>query len=234
MDFMDHEACARRSNAEVALALLSSGETPVAEIREIVNDIKVANLRANEVLGLTRDFLRKRDVRMEPLDLNAAICEMLVLTAGDARKRRVQIRTELGKGLPPVLGNRTQIQQVLINLVVNGMDAMSNTPDGKRRITITTTINGDGHIEVAVADCGVGVQDSEVPHLFEPFFTTRSEGMGLGLSVVRSIVETHQGRLWVDNNSDGGATFHFTLPIAIPLQDAVTNQATTATPDDPG
>jgi PAS domain S-box-containing protein len=199
------------SNAEAALALLESGEAPSDEIREIVADIRRANLRANEVLGHIQDFLRKKEARMEPLDLNAVVADVLLLVAGDARKRRVQIRTELHDGLPLVLGNRTHLQQVLLNLIVNGMDAMSDTPNGESRITIRTATNGNGHVEVAVADCGSGVPSSSLPRLFESFFTTRADGMGLGLSIARSIIESHNGRIWADNNDGGGATFRFTM-----------------------
>jgi PAS domain S-box-containing protein len=202
------------SNAEAALALLESGEPPSEEIREIVTDIKRANLRANEVLGHIQDFLRKRETGMELLDLNSAVADVLLLVAGDSRKRRIQIRTRMGEGLPAVLGNRTQLQQVLINLVVNGMDAMSNTPDGKRHVTVETKVNTDGNIEVAVADCGPGISPANLPRLFESFFTTRAEGMGLGLSIARSIIESHHGRIWAEANPAGGATFRFTVPAA--------------------
>ena len=201
------------SNAEAALALLESGEAPCDEVREIVADIKRANVRANEVLGRIQDFLRKRDTQMETVDLNTAIVsDVLLLLAGDARQRRIKLRTDLASGLPLVLGNRTQLQQVLLNLIVNAMDAMSSTPDGRRHVTIRTKLDGDGQVEVAVADCGSGVPSSNLPRLFESFFTTRAEGMGLGLSIARSIIESHRGRIWANNNGAGGATFHFTVP----------------------
>jgi PAS domain S-box-containing protein len=199
------------SNAEAALALLESGQAPSDEIREIVTDIKRANLRANEVLGHIQGFLRKRETGMEALDLNSVVADVLLLVAGDSRKRRIQICTELGEGLP-VLGNRTQLQQVLINLIVNAMDAMSNTPDDMRHITIETKANGDGHVEVAVADRGTGIAPGNLPRLFESFFTTRAEGMGLGLSIARSIIESHHGRIWAEANPGGGAIFRFTVP----------------------
>jgi PAS domain S-box-containing protein len=203
------------SNAEAALALLDSGETPSGEVREIINDIKHANLRANEVLGRIQDFLRKRDAPMEPLDFHAAVVsDVLWLAASDARKRHVRIRTDLSDALPAVVGNRTQLQQVLLNLIVNAMDAMSNTPEGNRQITLRTRLDHDGHVAVTVADCGSGVASRDLPRLFESFFTTRSEGMGLGLSIARSIVETHRGRIWAANNESGGATFHFIIPAA--------------------
>ncbi len=152
---------------------------------------------------------------MQPLDLNSAVADVLPLVVGDARKRRIQLRTELATDLPPVFGNQTQLQQVLINLIVNGMDAMANTPEGKRDLVVRTAKpNGDARIEVSVTDRGSGIPSGSLPRLFESFFTTRAEGMGLGLSIARSIVETHGGRIWADNNPDGGATFHFTVPTA--------------------
>jgi PAS domain S-box-containing protein len=205
-------AAAIMSNAEAALALLDSGQAPSDEIREIVTDIKRANLRANEVLNHVQDFLRKRETGKEPLDLNTVVSDVLLLVAGDSRKRRIQIRTELGEGLPRVIGNRTQLQQVLINLVVNAMDAMSNTPDDMRDITIETKANGDGHVELAVADRGTGIAPGNLPRLFESFFTTRAEGMGLGLSIARSIIESHHGRIWAEASPGGGAIFRFAVP----------------------
>jgi signal transduction histidine kinase len=203
------------SNAEAALALLDSGEAPSDEVREIITDIKHANVRANEVLGRIQDFLRKRDTRMEPLDFHTAVvADVLMLVAVDARKRRARIRTELSEGLPPVMGNRMQLQQVLLNLIGNGMDAMSNTPEENRTIRIRTKLDHEGYVAVTVADCGIGVSSVNLPRVFESFFTTRTEGMGLGLSIARSIVETHRGRIWAANNETGGATFHFTIPVA--------------------
>ena len=203
------------SNAEAALVLLESGEAPSDVLREIVTDIKRANIRANGVLGQIQDFLRKRETEMETIDLNTIVSDVLLLVTGDVRKRRMKIRAELGEGLPLVLGNRTQLQQVMMNLIVNGMDAMSNTPDGKRHLVIQTSkANGGGRVEVAVSDSGSGIASGNMPRLFESFFTTREEGMGLGLSIARSIVESHGGRIWARNNPEGGATFHFTVQTA--------------------
>jgi PAS domain S-box-containing protein len=200
------------SNAEAALALLETGKPPLDEMREIVTDIKEANMRANEVLSHIHDFLRKREIGRQPLDLNAVVADVLLFVTGDARKRRIQIRTELAEGLPVVMGNRTHLQQVLFNLIANAMDAMSNTPQEQRKLVIRTSKpNGDARVEVAVSDSGSGVTSGNLPRLFDSFFTTKTEGMGLGLSIARSIVESHGGRIWADNNSGGGATFHFTV-----------------------
>ena len=113
-----------------------------------------------------------------------------------------------------MIGDRTQLQQVLINLAMNGMDAMVDTPRATRCLTVQTRPNGDDHIEVAVADCGDGVAPDHLPHLFESFFTTKREGMGLGLFVARSIVESHRGRIWAENNPRSGAIFRFTVLLA--------------------
>ena len=210
------------SNAEAALALLDTGDPPAKEMREIVTDIKHANLRANEVLGHIQNFLRKRETGKLPLDVNTVVSDVLLLIAGDSQKRRIRIHTELGEGLPAVEGNRTYLQQVLLNLVVNALDAMSNTPPEKRELVIRTfKPSGDAHVEVAVSDSGSGIPPTNLPRVFESFFTTRDEGMGLGLSVARSIVEAHGGHIWADNNPGGGATFHFTVKTASSQRAAV-------------
>jgi len=199
------------SNAEAARTLLKSHNPRIGELDEILSDICRADQRANDVLGYVQNFLRKQEPPMLALDLNAVVSDVLPLVAGDAQKRRVQISTELAPDVPPVFGNRTQLQQVLINLIVNGMDAMANTPYGKRHLTVRTKLNGDDRVEVSIADFGIGIASGNLPRLFDSFFTTRAEGMGLGLSIARSIVESHAGRIWAENNPAGGATFRFTV-----------------------
>jgi signal transduction histidine kinase len=151
---------------------------------------------------------------MQPLDLNSAVAVALQLIGGDATRRRVQLRTELAEDLPPVLGDRVQLQQVLINLVVNAMDAMANAPEATRCVTVRTKLNGGGYVEAAVMDHGPGIAPDKLPHLFESFFTTKTEGMGLGLAISRSIVEAHRGGIWAENISGGGAAFRFSVPVA--------------------
>jgi signal transduction histidine kinase len=194
--------------------LLNSPHPPLGELREIISDIRKDDLRADAVISRIRDFLRKRNPQMQPLDLNVAVSDVLRLVAGDARKRHVQIRTELAQDLPLVFGDRTQLQQVLLNLIVNGMDAMQSTPEPARHLSVQTKSNGDGGIEVAVEDGGRGIVPDDSRRLFEPFFTTREEGMGIGLSIAQSIIAAHRGRIWAENNANGGATFHFTVPAA--------------------
>jgi PAS domain S-box-containing protein len=202
------------SNADAARMMLNSPRPPLGEIRDIIADIRKDDLRADDVIGRIRDFLHKRNPEMKPLDINAAVSEVFRFVAADARKRHVQIRSDLAPGLPLVIGDRTQLQQVLLNLIVNGMDAMQDTSEGSRYLSVRTQSNGKDGIEVAVEDCGSGIPPGDLRRLFEPFFTTGIEGMGLGLAIAQSIIAAHNGRIWAENNSGGGATFHFSIPAA--------------------
>lgn len=199
-------------NAEAAQRLMDSSDPPLAQLREIISDISRDDKYASDVINRVRGFSPKAKGRMEPLDLNSAVADALHLVAYEARRRTVQVRTELAQGLPIVLGDRTQLQQVLVNLAINAMQAMANTPRSNCYLTLRTRSGPDDQVEVAVEDCGSGITPDHLPHLFETFFTTKEEGMGLGLFIARSIVESHRGRMWAENNSSGGATFHFALP----------------------
>ncbi len=202
------------SNADAAETLLNSPNPPLDEIREIIADIHEADLRANDVVDRIREFLRTQATSTEPLDINAAVLDALRLVAGDARRRRVHVRTELGQGLPPVLADRTQLRQVLINLLVNGLDATDSTSGAVHELTVRTGSHDKSCVEIAIADHGCGIAPDQMHRLFNAFFTTKKEGMGLGLSIARSIVTAHHGRIWADNNADGGATFHVSIPAA--------------------
>ena len=202
------------SNADAAELLLESSKPPLDEIRKILADIRKNDLRADESIRRIRALLRKREMQMEPLDLNETVSDALRLMAGDALRRRVQIGREFAPGLPLVFGDRACLQQVLLNLIFNGMDAMNETPEPARRLMVRTRAREDGDVEVAVADCGRGIVPERIPRLFDSFFTTKKEGMGLGLSIARSIMEVHQGRIWAENNAGEGATFHFTVRTA--------------------
>jgi PAS domain S-box-containing protein len=205
------------TNAESGQKWLESANPPLDELREVIADILEDDKRASEVISRIREFITRRETRIEPLDLNSAVTEVLRLIGGDAARRRVQLRAELAEGLPPALGDRVQLQQVLINLAVNGMDAMTNTPEATRCLTIQTKVNGGGYVEVAVMDRGGGIAPDRLAHLFEPFVTTKAEGMGLGLAISRSIIESHRGRIWAENIPGGGAAFYFTVPAEMPV-----------------
>jgi len=201
-------------HVDAAADLLNSANPRLDELREIIFDVRADGKRANEVISHIRDLVLKREARMEPLDLNSVVADTLHVLASEAKRRGTQVRADLPPEIPLVIGDRTQLQQVLINLAMNGMDAMANTPQATRCLTVQTRPDGSDHVEVAVVDCGAGIAPDHLPHLFESFFTTKKEGMGLGLFLARSIVETHRGRIWADNNRRGGAIFRFTVPVA--------------------
>ena len=201
------------SNADAAEILLDSGKPPLKQIREILADIRRNDLRADEAIKRIRALSCRREMQMQTLDLNETISEVLRFVAGDALRRRVLVLKDLTSGQPWVFGDRVHLQQVLLNLIVNGMDAMNETEDTDRHLRVTTRRNGDC-VEVLVSDCGHGIQPEQMPRIFESFFTTKKDGMGLGLSIARSIIEAHRGQIRAENNADKGVTFRFTLPLA--------------------
>lgn len=200
------------SNADAAALLLKSAQPPLGEIREILADIRRDDLRAEEAIRRIRGLLQKRQMRMQPLNVNESIAEVLMLVTSDAARRRIQLHKQLDLTLPLVAGDRVYLQQVLLNLIVNAMDAMRNTPEAARQLTIRTQMLGCDAIEVAISDHGHGIVAENASAIFESFFTTKEGGMGLGLGIAKSIIESHKGQIWAENNRDGGATFHFSVP----------------------
>jgi two-component system sensor kinase FixL len=170
-------------------------------------------MRASETIRRMRELLRKRELELKPIDLNAVISDVLRLLDGETHRRGVKIEKQFVDTLPAVRGDAIHLQQALLNLILNGMEAMSESSESSRRITIRTAYDGKDNVEVAVEDSGPGIPSERLPLLFDSFFTTKTHGMGLGLSIVRSIVEAHGGRIWAENNSSGGACFRFTLPV---------------------
>jgi PAS domain S-box-containing protein len=204
------------TDVAVADAELRSAAPRIDEVRGILAEIRANNRRASEVIRRVRSLLRKRELVMSPLRINEVVTEVILLASGDARRQSVALETELGSGPGEVLGDRVHLQQVLLNLILNGLEAMGDIPEGRRRLVVRTDRDGGEHVKVSVIDSGGGIPVERLPHVFESFFTTKEEGMGLGLAIARSIIDLHDGRIWAENNGDGGAAFHFTLPVAGP------------------
>jgi PAS domain S-box-containing protein len=183
------------------------------ESEEILSEISQNCRRADDILKSIRRQVRKREEQFEPIDVNSVVLDLKSLMSGEGRRRRVKITDELASDLPLVDGARTEILQVLLNLVSNAMDAMEDTPSMDRGVTLRTQRHGDD-VQVSVLDCGHGIKPTDMGSLFDTFFTTRSNGMGLGLSIVQSIMRSHRGRVWAENIASGGAAFHITLPIS--------------------
>jgi len=202
------------SNAHAGERYLAQGTPPLGEVREILQDVVGDARRAGEVIQRLRSLLRKDEAKFLALDINMVVREMAVLTHTEAVLRNLTVELDLGSDLPPVRGDRVQLLQVLLNLVVNGMEATGAQTDG-RRIEIRTA-RGVEAVRVAVRDEGPGIPPEALQEIFETFYTTKPKGMGMGLAISRSIVEAHGGQLWAENNPDRGATFWFTLPVCPP------------------
>jgi signal transduction histidine kinase len=200
------------SNADAAEMLLESAPQSLAEVRQILEDIRKDDLRASEVIRRLRALLRKREMELQPIDLNDLASEVLLLVRAEARRRHVTIESQLAAHLPRVRGDKVHLQQVLLNLVLNGMEAMAPMREAKT-LTVRTILNPSNCVEIAISDSGAGIPQDRLPHLFEPFYSTKKDGMGLGLSLARSLVAAHGGRIWAENNTQAGATFRFALPI---------------------
>jgi signal transduction histidine kinase len=199
------------SNVDAAEMLLDSADIDHAELRLILQDIRSDDLRASEVIRHIRGLANKRETEFEAFDANHLLSAVMRLVAPIARRRGMNVSAEYGE-LPLVRGDRIHVQQVLLNLMFNGMDAMNAAPKEMRSLCVATVVRGKDRIEIMVTDHGHGIPAGHFEKIFESFFTTKREGMGLGLSIARSLVQAHGGRIWAENNPAGGATFHFTLP----------------------
>jgi PAS domain S-box-containing protein len=200
------------NNANASRRLLASEPPDLDEVRVALADIAEAGTRAGEIISRIRAFLKKAVPAKTRVDINQVIREVLAVTPGELDKHQISVRTELLPGLAPVQGDRIQLQQVILNLIVNGIDAMTSVTDRPRVLLVRSQPQESGGVLVSVQDSGAGLDPKNIGHLFDPFFTTKPEGMGMGLPISRSIVETHGGRLWLTPNDGQGVTFQFTLP----------------------
>jgi two-component system sensor kinase FixL len=200
------------TNAQAALRFLAMEAPDLEEIRTILEDIVQDDKRAGMVVSSLRAMLRRRGTQRESVRLADALHEVLGLLHTELLDRRVKVSTNADPDLV-VLGDRTQLQQVMINLLMNAIEAVRDGPEEKRRIELTMLPVGRAQAQVAVRDHGAGISPEQQERMFEAFWTTKDTGMGIGLAISRSIVETHGGQLWYRNHPEGGATFHFTVPL---------------------
>jgi two-component system sensor kinase FixL len=199
------------SNAETAQGLLAAQVIDLEAVREIMSDIVADDKRAAAVISGLRTLIKKGEPELVPLDLNAIVGEDTWLLRTDTILRNVSMSLELALDLPRVRGDRVQLQQVVLNLLMNAMDAMAESAPDQRVALVSTLVTPDG-VHLSVRDAGAGLRQGEGGRVFEPFYTTKASGMGMGLSIARSIVEAHGGRIWGRDNAGPGATFTFSLP----------------------
>jgi two-component system sensor kinase FixL len=202
-------------NAQAAQLLVAKTDFNVEELREILGDIIRDDKHAGEIIQRLRSLLSRGELQLQRVEITDILRDVLTLCRGTLEERHVQVDLRIDAGIPSVLGARVELKQVLLNLILNASESMSGNDAGDRRIEIAVALADESHtIHVAVADCGKGVAEENLERVFEPLFTTKAGGLGLGLAVSRRIVGAHKGRLWATNNCDRGATFHFTLPVA--------------------
>jgi C4-dicarboxylate-specific signal transduction histidine kinase len=199
------------NNSSACLRLLATDPPDLAEAREAVSDIIRDGNRASEIIRRIRALLRKTETAKVPLDVNQAIEEVKLLIGNEATAKGVMIRMDLAANLPRVLGDRIQVQQVILNLVMNGIESIASVRGGSRELFIRSRLHNSDKVLVAVQDTGAGIDHQDPKRIFDAFYTTKQNGLGLGLAISRSILEHHGGELWAMPNEGPGMTFHFTL-----------------------
>jgi C4-dicarboxylate-specific signal transduction histidine kinase len=211
------------TNADACAMWLSAEPPNLAEARAAVDSIAQEGTRASEVIRHIRAMFTKAAPERTQVQINDLIREVGTLLEGAALRNQVLIQTELAADLPATVVDRVQLQQVIVNLILNGIEAMSDVADRPRHLVVRSQMQNSGEVLVAVRDSGVGIAPKDEKRIFDAFFTTKAQGMGMGLSISHSIIEAHGGRLWASSNSDHGATLQFTLPAALPSERQATS-----------
>jgi C4-dicarboxylate-specific signal transduction histidine kinase len=201
------------ANAEACLRWLDRATPDLDALRRSVEWVIDDGNRASEVIRRVRALAKKTDIEKAPLDINDVVKEVIALVQRELFSHLVSVRTDFAPALPMILGDRVHLQQVIINLVMNGIEAMQSVTDRPRELVIRSRLDETQQVLVSVTDCGVGISAENADRLFNAFFTTKASGMGMGLSICRSIMEALGGRLWATANIPHGATFHLTLPL---------------------
>ena len=209
---MNQPLTAISTNASTALRLTELDSLDLDKLRKLLAAIVEDDHRASEIIRHVRGMLKKTAVETERLDINRVVGDVASLLHSDALIKDIALELDLADDTLAVAGNRAQLQQVFLNLFTNGFDAMMWMRDGERKLTVKTTADAAG-VHVSVGDQGTGFTETDIEDCFAPFRTTKSDGMGMGLAISRTIVEAHGGKIWAENNPDRGATVHFTLPV---------------------
>jgi two-component system sensor kinase FixL len=202
-----------RSNAQAAQRFLATEKPNFDELNEILFDIIKDNRRADDVIGRLRKLMRKSELQITELNINDVIQEIIPLASSYEVIRNISLELDLDEKIPLIAGDRVQLQQVILNLVLNASEALMNVDTDFRKIAIQTIQKDPQYVTVAIKDSGPGIDEQVLEHLFEPFYTTKQEGLGMGLAISQSIIDLLGGKLWAKNNPDQGATFYFTVPV---------------------
>src|SRR5262245_15598283 len=201
------------SNAQAAQRFMAANPADLDEVREILKDIVQDNSRAGEVISRMRALVKKQEIAFVPLDLSSVIRDVVLLVHSDAILHTIRVSLEHDPSLPPVQGDKVELQQVILNLLLNAFEAMKDCPANEREIIVQAALDGADAVRVEVRDRGTGMSGENLDKIFQPFYTTKRDGLVMGLSISRSIIEAHGGRLSADNNPDHGATFYSTVPV---------------------
>ena len=200
------------ANADACVAWLARDNPDLAEARAAAERTTQGATRASEVIGRIRSLINKTAAERARVEINQIIGEVVALAERQASKNEVSVEIDLAPNLSPIFGDRIQLQQVILNLMLNGIESMTGVSDRSRRLVIRSQMQDADQVRVSVEDSGSGVKAEIMGRLFEPFFTTRSQGIGMGLPISRSIIEAHGGRLWAESTVNQGSVFQFTLP----------------------